>query len=141
MKIDDKTYSLDTNIIIRFLTRDDEALCLKAEDIMRGINEGSITAVCDPVILAEAVWVLSSFYRQSKADISKALAAIVKLDSVLVPNKSRYILALDIFGNTNAHFGDACACAAALECCEGRLFSFDRKLSKIDGISRSERPK
>jgi hypothetical protein len=33
-------------------------------------------------------------------------------------------------------FGDACACAAALQRCEGRLVSFDRKLSGVDGISR-----
>ena len=140
MQTSDRAFSLDANVILRFLTRDSDTLYPKAEAIMRGITEGRLTVVCDPVILAETVWVLESFYKRSREDIAVALAAIVKSDGVLMPNKSRYILALDIFGKTNAHFGDACACAAALQDCEGRLFSFDRELSKIEGISRSERP-
>jgi len=140
MQTNDRTYSLDTNVIVRFLTRDDEALYPKARDIMRGITEGRLTVACDPVILAEVVWVLTTFYKRSRTDISRALAAIVKSDGVLIPHRSRYILALHIFANTNAHFGDACACAAALEDCDGRLLSFDRELSKIEGITRSEGP-
>ena len=133
-----KAYSMDTNVIVRFLTKDDVILHGKAEEIMRAITQGRVRIACDPVILAEVVWVLSSYYRLPKADISKALLAIVKPDNILIPNKSRYIRALEIFGKGQAHFGDACACAAAIEDCEGRLFSFDRELSKVAGIHRSE---
>jgi hypothetical protein len=31
-----------------------------------------------------------------------------------------------------------CACAAALEECKGRLYSFDAELSKIEGLDRRE---
>ena len=36
------------------------------------------------------------------------------------------------------HFGDACACAAAIEDCQGRLLSFDRKLTGVAGVARAE---
>jgi len=57
----------------------------------------------------------------------------VDADAVL-----RYLRALRLFAHTVKHFGDALACAAVLEDCEGRLYSFDRKLSAVEGIERRE---
>jgi predicted nucleic acid-binding protein len=134
-------YALDTNVIIRFVLNDHVELSAKSREIMQAAKDGSIALYLDPIILAEAVYVLGSHYGAPRNRIVESLEAIVKPESTLMPDKQRYLRALDVFAKTNAHFGDACACAAALECCEGRLFSFDRKLSKIDGISRSEHPK
>jgi predicted nucleic-acid-binding protein len=53
-------------------------------------------------------------------------------------NKDQYLAALRLYGGGAQHFGDACACAAALERCEGRIVSVDRKLNRISGIQRSE---
>lgn len=133
-----RAHSLDTNVIVRFLTKDNDILHPKAERIMQAVTEGRLTVVCDPVILAEVAWVLNSYYKLPRADICNLLMAIVKSDNVLIPNKSRYALALEIFGKGKAHYADACACAAALEACEGRLFSFDRELSEVEGIDRRE---
>lgn len=140
MRTSAKVYALDTNVILRFLTRDDPILYAKAEEIMKAVAEGRLTVSCDPIVLAEVVWVLKSAYKQSKQAIVAALEPIVKSDNVLMPEKSRYALALNIFANTNAHFGDACVCAAALMDCDGRLISFDRKLTGISGIERTEIP-
>lgn len=136
-----ESYALDTNVIIRFVLNDHAELSAKSREIMQAAKDGSIVLYLDPVILAEAVFVLSSRYAAPRDRVVALLRLLVEKESTLMPDKQRYLRALDIFGNTNAHFGDACACAAALECCKGRLFSFDRKLSKIDGISRSEQPK
>lgn len=138
MRTGDKPYSLDTNVIVRFLTRDNDILHPKAEAIMQAVTEGQLTVVCDPVILAEVVWVLNSFYKLSRPDIRELLLPIVESNNVLIPDKSRYVLALAIFGEGKAHYADACACAAAIEDCKGRLLSFDRELSKVEGITRRE---
>jgi predicted nucleic-acid-binding protein len=66
------------------------------------------------------------------------LEPIIKAEGFIVPNKDRYIRALKLYSESVSHFGDACACAAALEDCDGRLLSFDRKLSGVDGIRRTE---
>jgi len=57
-----------------------------------------------------------------------------------MPEKERYVLALELYADSIRHFGDACACATALRECEGRLYFFDRRLSSVPGIHRSERP-
>jgi len=138
MRTSETPHCLDTNVIIRFLTKDDQVLHRKAERIMQAVTEGRMTVVCDPVILAEVVYVLSSFYKLPRPEILKLLLPIVESSNVRIPNKSRYAFALKMYAEGKAHYADACACAAAIEDCEGRLFSFDRELSKIEGIERKE---
>ena len=135
-----KSCALDANVILRFILRDHKELSAKAREIMQAASDGRIAAHCDPVIVAEVVYVLSSQYGASRAQIAEALERILKPESTVMPGKERYLRALRIYAETTAHFGDACACAAAIEDCEGRLLSFDRELSKIEGIGRSERP-
>ena len=132
--------AVDANVILRYLLRDHEELAGKARDIWRQVEEGRMVAVWDPVILAEVVFVMSSVYRLPNSEISDALIALLQTDHVLMPAKERYLRALRLFAGTVKHFAEACACAAALEDCEGRLCSFDPTLSSVEGISRAESP-
>lgn len=132
------TYVIDANIILRHLLGDNEELSPKAKAILESVEDGLLTVICEPVTLAEAVWVLKSFYKLSPEQISGELLGIVALERFLLPNKPLYMQALKLYGGPVPHFGDACACAAALEQCDGRMLSFDRRLSRVDGISRDE---
>lgn len=134
-------YSMDANVLIRYFTGDNELLSPKALRIVRAIHNGELAAYCDPVILAEVVWVLRKHYELNPEQVAAALLPFVKSNGVFMSDKRRYIRALELYGNSSAHFGDACACAAALEDCDGRLLSFDRKLSQIEGIERIEEPR
>lgn len=140
MRIFDRVFAIDANVILRYLVPDNDELFAKAESIIDRVAEGTLTVSCDPVILAEVIFVLTRHYGRSREEAFAALDPIIRSDYVLMPNKSRYIRALQIYAGTQAHFGDACACAAALEDCDGRLISFDRKLSSIEGVSRTESP-
>ncbi len=130
--------ALDANVILRYVLDDDEELSAKAKGILQAVERGEIVVTCDPVTLAEVVWVLSSYYKLPNQEISEGLGPIIKAEGILMPEKERYVLALDLYANVIRHFGDACACATALRECEGRLYSFDRKLSSVPGIHRSE---
>lgn len=138
MKISDKTYAIDTNVILRYLLQDNDDLAPAANAIMEAVDDGKLSVSCDPVVLAEVVFVLGSFYKLSAEEIRVALSPIVKSDGVLIPNKDRYIRALELYVTAGIHYGDACACAAAMDECDGRLLSFDRKLSKVEGVRRLE---
>lgn len=140
MKTSGDTSAIDANVILRYLLQDNAELSPKATAIMEAIEDREIAVSCDPVILAEVVWVLGSLYKFSRNKIASDVEPIVKADGFVIPNKERYVLALSIYANSSAHFGDACACAAALECSDGRLLSFDRELSRIPGIRRLEKP-
>lgn len=133
-----KTYSVDANIILRYLTRDHEELWKKADAIVGAMDDGKVELVCDPVTLAEVVFVLGSTYGLAREQIHALMEPIVTAKAFVMPNKEVYIRALELYGDSVSHFGDACACATALARAEGRLVSFDKKLSGVEGIHRTE---
>lgn len=138
MRADADVYSIDANVILRFLLGDDPKLYPKAFEIFNGVESGSTVVTCDPVNLAETVWVLKSFYKLTNERILELLVPIVNMEGFRVPDKERYLLALRLFAGGVKSFGDACACAAAIQDCDGRLYSFDVELSWVPGINRSE---
>ena len=131
-------WTLDANIILRYVLDDNEELTAKAERIWQATEDGAVTAVLDPVTLAEVVFVLASVYRLPNSTISEALLPLLEADGVQMHNRKRYLHALRLFGTIVKHFGDACACATALDETGGLLYSFDRGLPHIAGLRREE---
>jgi predicted nucleic acid-binding protein len=131
---------VDANVLLRYVLRDEEELAQKARVIWQAVEQGRLVAVLDPVILSEVVFVMSKTYGFSNEEIADALASLIEPDHVAMVAKPRYLRALHMFAHSVSHFGDACACACALEECEGRLYSFDRELSSVEGIQRREEP-
>jgi predicted nucleic-acid-binding protein len=131
-------YALDANIILRYLMQDDVDLYASAQRIFEAIDVGEIIALLDPVNLAEVVWVMQSFYQLSPADIGPVLETLLNSPFIDIAYKEQYLTALRLYAGGLHHFGDACACAAAMDRCDGRMLSFDRKLSRVSGIRRYE---
>jgi predicted nucleic acid-binding protein len=131
-------WTVDANIILRYLLADIPELTSKARSVLMAVAEGRIVAVCDAVTLAEVVFVLSSVYKLPNAQISEGLIPLLQMDNLELAAKDRYIRALRLFAGEVRHFGDACACATAIEKCEGKLVSFDRKLSSVASVTRAE---
>ena len=133
-----RLWTIDANVVLRFLLRDVPHQWSEATAIWKAVSEGRIVAQWDPVILSEVVYVLSSNYGQPNMVISDLLLPLLLMPGVVMPGKDRYVHALRLFASEVPHFGDACLCAAALEASEGRVLSFDRKLSTVPGIHRAE---
>ena len=134
----DKVYAIGADIILRYIKQEGGDLQQKAERILDAVADGRLTVSCDPVTLPEVVWVLESVYEFTPSEIAVALEPFLQCDSFVVPQKQRYQEALHLYATTVPDYGDACACAAAVEGCGGRLISFDRKLSRAEGIQRLE---
>lgn len=133
-----RLYGVDANVLIRYLARDNEPLWEKADAIIEAMDDGRIELLCDPVNLAEIVFVLGSAGGLERMQIHQLLDPVIKAKGFRIPNKDVYIRAMELYGNNVPHFGDACACALALDSCEGRLLSFDKKLSSVPGLERVE---
>lgn len=138
MKAWTRAYAIDANMILRFLLRDHPTQSPKAKAIMDAVQDGRLSVVCDPIQLAEVAWVLRSTYKLDPQHIADSLAPVVNLESFILPDKARYLHALALSASSTRGYGDACACATALDECDGKLFSFDKKLSRVEGISRVE---
>lgn len=130
--------AIDANVILRYLLRDNLELYDRAATVLEGVEDGTVRAVCDPVNLGEVVWVMASTYHLPPSIIRDRLEGLLQHPCLIVPAKEHYLFALELYEEIG-NFGDACACAAALEDCDGRLYSFDRKLSGVPGVERLER--
>jgi predicted nucleic-acid-binding protein len=138
VKASTRSYTIDANIILRYLIRDHEAHWQKACAIVRAVDAGAITVVCDPITLGEIVFTLGSLYKLERKQVCGLLAPLLKAEGFDIADKDIYIQAIELYGDSVPHFGDACACARAIESSEGRLFSFDKKLSSVPGVERVE---
>jgi predicted nucleic-acid-binding protein len=77
--------AVDTNVLVRFLTRDDAPQADRAVRCMRHAE----VLVLDTVLL-ETVWVLTSAYSFSRSEISVALRRLLGLPNVRVPTRPEW---------------------------------------------------
>jgi predicted nucleic acid-binding protein len=131
-------YAVDANVILRFVLGDHPELSRKARAVFGAMQAAEVVLACDPVNLAEVVWVLSSHYKASPGRIVDALLPLVKAAGFDLPDKERYLRALALYGQGKLRYADACVCATAEMACGGRLVSFDRALSRVAGVGRVE---
>lgn len=102
---------LDANVIIRFLTRDDEEHYLQSVEVFKSIESGETEALLMDFILAEVVYVLKRIYKHEKEDISSALKKLLLYKHLYTDNKIVTFEALDIYAKRNIDFADAMLCA------------------------------
>jgi predicted nucleic-acid-binding protein len=132
--------TVDTNVLLRYLIGDVANQYEAARAMLAGLDGGEQPVFCDPATVVETVHALRKFYGFEPENIASTLLPLLEARGFVMPHKSRYIHALELYATTVPHFGDACACAAAMEQTEGRLYSFDKKLSRVEGVTRLERP-
>ena len=133
---------LDTNIILRYLTRDDEAKAQACYHLFQRVKEGEEEVCTCEAIITEVVYVLSSSrapYRLNHEEIKARLVPIVTLRGLKLPNKRVYLQALDLYASFPfLDFEDALAVAHMERQGVKELLSYDRDFDRIPGITRVE---
>jgi predicted nucleic acid-binding protein len=131
---------LDTNVILRYLTRDDPRQAERARLFLKQVEAGSSSVTTSEAVIAEAVYVLSSraLYNLPRSDIKTHLTNIISLRGLKLPNKRTYLKALDLYAGTNMDFVDALNVAHMKRSGIETIVSFDRDFDGIAGIHRRE---
>lgn len=114
--------AVDTNIIVRLLTRDDEVQYQKSLEIFQSPE----IFISDTVIL-ETEWVLRFAYQFKPNQVCSALQKLLGLPNVYLTNSMLVHQALLWHGN-GLDFADAFHLAQSQDC-EG-FYTFDEKLIK-----------
>ena len=95
---------IDTNILVRIITRDDEKQSQIALDY---VSNSSTPFVINHIVICELVWVLESAYKYDKKQIIKALECILKVKQFLILEKNSVRSALKLYAETTIDFSDA----------------------------------
>ncbi len=120
---------LDTNLIIRFLVNDDPE---KVNRVERLLTDKNNTNILLDTVVAEIIWVLSSYYSLNKSEVIEKIGALIHLDTIdcnaVLLNK-----ALSIWEENNISYIDSYLVAVA-KLGNIPLFSYDDKLKSIDQL-------
>jgi predicted nucleic-acid-binding protein len=121
--------ALDTNILVRLITRDDPEQAEAAAKVIRGGAPW-----LPKTVILELVWVLSYTYEFDRPDIVLALSRLLGLADLRVEDAAAVALAVRWYGQ-GMDFADALHLASSQAAAE--LVTFDRQLSsrarKIQG--------
>jgi predicted nucleic-acid-binding protein len=125
----------DTNILIRYLTRDDEALYARAKEFFDKVKEGSKRAVILESVVAECIYVLAKIYKVPKNKTAESLIDILPYKGIANPDQKELIRALTLFSERNMDIVDCILCVKAAGS-NTSLFSFDSELNKMSDSQR-----
>jgi predicted nucleic acid-binding protein len=115
--------SIDTNVVVRFLVRDNLNQFRRADRLIRE-NEVFVALT----VVLEAEWVLRDAYEKPRRAVAQALRDFGGLPTVVLEDAPRVLRALDWAG-AGMDLADALHLSASAQ---GAAFaSFDRKLAKI----------
>ncbi len=97
---------IDTNVIVRFLIRDDEAQFEKANRLIKreiGAKEDLFVSL---LVLLETEWVLRSRYGLQKAEIIQAISSLLDATELQLEDEAAVEETLAIWKDSTADFAD-----------------------------------
>ncbi len=117
--------AVDTNIVLRYLVKDDAAQSARARDIVE-----SAPIFVSLTVVLECEWVLRSLYGFSCSDVIGALKALCGEPGVSVGDAEAVIRAFRL-AERGLDFADALHLAQATEC--EAFLTFDKTLARKAG--------
>ncbi len=123
--------AVDTNVLVRLITRDDPRQAASADAIIEGGAWISLVA------LTEAVWVLGAVYDRSAAELAIALEMLLSHRDLVIQDPDDVSAALDLFrSKPSLGFSDCLILQLARRSGNLPLGTFDRSLGKVDGTQK-----
>jgi predicted nucleic-acid-binding protein len=123
--------AVDTNVLVRLITRDDVAQLASAESFV----EKSVWVSL--LVLAEMTWVLRVAFGFTPEQIVTSVEILLDHDKVSVQDADVVVAALSHYRRKPAlGFSDCLVLEIARKAGHLPLGTFDRNLSKLDGVER-----
>jgi predicted nucleic-acid-binding protein len=123
--------SVDTNVLVRLITRDDSRQASAAEIF---IEQGAWVSV---LALAEAMWVLDTVYELNTAQLATCLQMLLNHKSLIIQDADVVTAALDLFrARPPLGFSDCLMLQLARKAGHLPLGTFDRSLARAEGAQR-----
>ena len=123
--------AVDTNVLVRLVTRDDARQVAAAE---RFVDRGAWVST---LVLAEATWVLTSVYERGPAEIATAVDMLLNHQHLSLQEPEAVAAAIEhLRGRPSLGFSDCLVLALARKAGHLPLGTFDRNLAKLDGAQK-----
>jgi len=123
---------IDTNVLIRYLIKDDPEQTGKAVSLFRSFsstNKGFISLV----VIVESIWVLESVYKQDKTLTKEAILKLLKSPRLLIQSAQEIESALSRKEDCD-DLADAVIAETGIRFGCDHTVTFDKKASRLSGM-------
>jgi predicted nucleic-acid-binding protein len=126
---------LDTNLLLRALIVEDGPQTHRAQQFIARTCSPEEPGHVNCVVLAETSWVLRRVFGYGKADIARALGALLEVRELVIEHEASVRAALSVYARSTVEFSDLLI--AELNRSNGctATATFDRKAAKLDGFT------
>jgi predicted nucleic-acid-binding protein len=128
---------LDTNVLIRFFTSDQRKKYDKLYSFFESLERGDMHVELKLIVLFQVIFVLKSFYKIPKENISNGLIELLKYKGITIKEKKIVQRALELWRDKNVEIVDCYLIACLEKDAQNLLYSYDRDFDKFK-INRIE---
>ena len=125
---------LDTNVLVRYIMQDDARQSPKATKLIESLSV-DVPGFVPIVAVVELVWVLSSSYDLSRAQVAQALELLLRTKEIVVDRADHVLKALRVFKASTADFADALIERTASSAGCAKTMTFDVGATKAAGMT------
>jgi len=125
---------IDTNVLVRFLVRDDENQFEKARKLIRREVAAGHRVFVNQLVLMETEWVLRSRYAVPKNQILEAISGLLNSTDIQFEDEPSIEETLFIWKESDADFADCLIGAKNRRMGCRATATFDKKASKLPGF-------
>jgi predicted nucleic-acid-binding protein len=125
--------SLDTNVLVRLIVRDDEAQAEVAARVLNRHVRRSENLWIPITVVLELEWVLRSRYKFAKVEVIRAVSTLLMARELVFESEGALEQALASYEDGGADFGEYLHLALAQYGHALPLWTFDAKASKAAG--------
>lgn len=129
---------LDTNVLLRYFTKDDELKARQALALLARVERGEEKVVTSPMVIFETLFTLQKRYQVPRDRIRDSLGDIISMRGLELPNKRLYERALELYADKNISFADALNVAYMRSQGMSEIYSWDTDFDQFEDLSRLE---
>lgn len=127
--------ALDTNILVRYVMRDNARQVLLADRLIDGAKADGHTLYISSVVLCELVWVLRSVYKSTRDEIASVLGALGETAIFRLENADEAGAAQRLYAKGPGDFADYLIQQVAAGAGCTTVATFDHGLRSSEGFN------
>jgi predicted nucleic-acid-binding protein len=123
---------IDSNVLVRYLTRDDADQYGKAKHLFENDCNAEQPGYINSVVLCEVAWVLKCAYGVSRGELARIIEIILLTQQFEVADRDAVWAALYDFQNSSADFADCLICQLNRRRGCAETVTFDLKAGELE---------
>ncbi len=127
--------ALDTNVLVRYLIRDDSAQFAAARALIRRCVSERLVLFVPVTVTLELEWVLRSSFGFGKDETIATLVNLFSAAELTFQSEIALEVALHLYRTGSADFADCLHVSLAAQASETLLWTFDKAAAKLVGAS------